>query len=202
MRKPCEIFYPDTLIFQAAYALLARAAFDQNVLSADQAVQMAAVYATDRNHFKALLENTPSALKPVLEAMPIASASVEGNATPEAGGYDFVNDYINTIQQKESQQITKSQSRAQFDSIQAFLQKDVAFNRPPLPAMSHEDCPVDLTQESTVFHDDLVTETLAQILWKQGKLGRALAIYEKLLLKFPKKRTYFAAHIETLRRQI
>ena len=211
MRDPHKITFEDAQAvqdllsryphFQAAYALLAKFAFDRDVLHAGQAVQIAAIYATDRNHLKALLENTLPTPKPVPEAMPVASASEE-NTVSKVEAYDFVNDYINTIQQKEKRKITKFQSRAQLDSIQAFLERDVDFRLPSLQTVSHEDCPVDLTQESTTFHDDLATETLAQILRKQGRLQRALVIYEKLLLKFPKKRTYFATHIEALKRQV
>ena len=185
--------------FQAAYALLAKAACDRDEPSAGQAVQTAAVYATDRDHFKALLEDT----LPFSTPGPTSVAPhPEEKVSPQVGAYDFVNDYINTIQQKAQRKITKSQSLAQLDSIQAFLQKSVNFKTPPLQAIPHEDFQVDLTQKSTAFHDDLATETLAKILWQQGKLQRALAIYEKLMLKFPEKRTYFVASIEAIKRQL
>ena len=112
-----------------------------------------------------------------------------------------MHDYINTIQQKAQHKITKQKSLAQLDSIQAFLQKYVNFKPQSLQVVPHEDFQVDLTQQSTAFHDDMATETLAQILWQQGKLQRALAIYEKLMLKFPEKRTYFASLIEQIKRQ-
>ena len=177
--------------FQAAYALLAKAACDRDQPSADQAVQIAAVYATDRNHLKALLENTA----------PFSNPAPAEKASPQAGGYALMHDYINTIQQKAQHKITKQKSLAQLDSIQAFLQKYVDFKPQSLQAVPHEYFQVDLTQQSTAFHDDLATETLAQILWQQGKLQRALAIYEKLMLKFPEKRTYFASLIEQIKRQ-
>jgi len=178
--------------FQAAYALLAKAACDRDQPGADQAVQLAAVYATDRNHLKAFLEKTSAFSTPALEE----------KASSKVGEYAFMHDYLNTIQQKVQHKITKQESLAQLDSIQAFLQKEVDFNPQSLQAMPHGDFQVDLTQQSTVFYDDLATETLAQILWQQGKSQRALAIYEKLLLKFPEKRTYFATLMETLKHQI
>jgi tetratricopeptide (TPR) repeat protein len=177
--------------FQAAYALLAKAACDRDQPSADQAVQIAAVYATDRNHLKALLENTA----------PFSTPAPEEKASPKAGEYALMHDYINTIQKKAQHKITKQKSLAQLDSIQAFLQKYVDFKPQSLQAVPHEDFQVDLTQQSTAFHDDLATETLAQILWQQGKLQRALAIYEKLVLKFPEKRTYFVSLVEQIKRQ-
>lgn len=184
--------------FQAAYALLAKAAYERDQPSAGQTVQIAAVYATDRSYLKALLENTAPFSTPALGAVPIPLYLGE-KALSKAGGYALIHNHIKTIQQKAQQKITKQKSLAQLASIQAFLQRDVDFKSQSPPSIPHEDLQVDLTQQSTAFHDDLATETLAQILGQQGKLQRALAIYEKLILKFPEKRTYFATLIEALK---
>lgn len=45
---------------------------------------------------------------------------------------------------------------------------------------------------------DVVTETMAEVLAKQGMRERAKAVYEKLSLLNPEKRAYFAAKIEQL----
>lgn len=45
---------------------------------------------------------------------------------------------------------------------------------------------------------DVVTETMAEVLAKQGMRDGAKAVYEKLLLLNPDKRAYFAAKIEQL----
>ncbi len=44
-------------------------------------------------------------------------------------------------------------------------------------------------------HPDIVSETLADLLLKQGNRDRAVAIYKKLSLNFPEKSTYFAKKI-------
>jgi hypothetical protein len=46
---------------------------------------------------------------------------------------------------------------------------------------------------------DLASENLAQILVRQGKVERAIAIYERLMVKHPEKMAYFAAQIDSLR---
>jgi TolA-binding protein len=43
------------------------------------------------------------------------------------------------------------------------------------------------------------SENLAMILKRQGKIERAIQIYEDLILKYPEKRGYFAAQIEKAR---
>ena len=57
----------------------------------------------------------------------------------------------------------------------------------------------DLSAPSSAFQDDLVTENLAEIMLKQGKTDKAVNLYEKLMLKYPEKKAYFAQKIEQLK---
>jgi tetratricopeptide (TPR) repeat protein len=50
------------------------------------------------------------------------------------------------------------------------------------------------------FSDTIVSETLAQILTRQGKKDKAIEVYKKLIWKFPQKKAYFAAQIEDLKK--
>lgn len=184
--------------FQVAYALLAKATHEQNHVTTKQAIQHAAIHATNRNYLKALLDGIPPFDIPVV--VPEETQAPEEEARVD--NYDFINGYISAIHQKDERPITKTKNLAQLHIIQDFIQKDVQFKPQSLPAMPDEDFHRDLTQESTAFHDDLVTENLAQMLVKQGKLERASAIYAQLLLKFPEKKAYFARLIEELKSQL
>lgn len=59
----------------------------------------------------------------------------------------------------------------------------------------HEDLAARYTQEQEEFH----TETMAKLMVKQKKYGKAIKVYEKLGLKFPEKRAYFASQIEKVK---
>jgi hypothetical protein len=59
----------------------------------------------------------------------------------------------------------------------------------------------DLSGPSTRVVPDLASENLAQILVRQGKIERAIATYERLMVKHPEKMAYFAAQIDSLRPQ-
>lgn len=50
--------------------------------------------------------------------------------------------------------------------------------------------------------DDLVTETLANIYADQGNLDKAIKAFQKLQLKYPEKRVYFAGRIKEIQNQI
>ena len=64
-----------------------------------------------------------------------------------------------------------------------------------------ESYPSDLTTIKTgEFGENIISETLAEILVKQGKKDKAIEVLKKLIWKFPQKKAYFAAQIEELRK--
>jgi hypothetical protein len=54
--------------------------------------------------------------------------------------------------------------------------------------------------KSGEFADTIISETLANILIRQGKKEKAIEVYRKLIWKFPQKKAYFAAQIEELKK--
>jgi hypothetical protein len=58
----------------------------------------------------------------------------------------------------------------------------------------------DLAENSNAFGDHIVSETLVEILLKQGKKDKAVEVLRKLIWKFPQKKSIFAAQIEELKR--
>ncbi len=60
----------------------------------------------------------------------------------------------------------------------------------------------DLGKKSIAEKDDLATETLAIVFEKQGKLEKAIAIYEKLMIKYPEKKSIFANQISALKNKL
>jgi len=58
----------------------------------------------------------------------------------------------------------------------------------------------DLSEESLVSHDELMTETLAKVLMKQKKYDKALEAYQILGLKYPEKNSFFANQIKKIQK--
>jgi hypothetical protein len=57
----------------------------------------------------------------------------------------------------------------------------------------------DLSENSSAFGDNIVSETLVEILIKQGKKDKAIEVLRKLIWKFPQKKAIFATQIEELK---
>jgi len=56
------------------------------------------------------------------------------------------------------------------------------------------------TIKSGEFGDNIVSETLVDILIKQGKKDKAVEVLKKLIWKYPQKKAYFAAQIDELKK--
>ncbi|MDQ4140981.1 MAG: hypothetical protein M3142_10700 [Bacteroidota bacterium] len=89
----------------------------------------------------------------------------------------------------------------QFEIIDQFLKAN-----PKLKTFSNEklrsEPQDDLAFKSTKNTKNLASENLANILIQQGKLKKAIKIYEHLIVKIPEKKAYFASQIENLRNQL
>ncbi len=58
----------------------------------------------------------------------------------------------------------------------------------------------DLSEKSLLYNENIISETLVEILLKQGKNDKAVEVLKKLIWKFPQKKAYFAAQIEDLKK--
>ncbi len=78
--------------------------------------------------------------------------------------------------------------------------EDFIKNKPSIqpPADGPYDETLRLAKESLEEHYDFVSETLAEIYFKQSNPEKAKKIYEQLILKLPEKKLYFAARIKEI----
>lgn len=106
-------------------------------------------------------------------------------------------DLIETIKRKEKKVIVDSKMQEQIDLIKAFSKKDIKLAT--IKEIEANQNTENLAASSTKFHDNLLSESFAKLLVNQGKKKMAQEIYEKLSLKFPDKRAYFADLIENLK---
>ncbi len=85
---------------------------------------------------------------------------------------------------------------AQLEIINRFIENEPRISAP------RDDIPEgDFAPESLEEPEDMISETLADVLARQGKTARAIGIFKKLSLKFPEKSSYFAKKIEAVSKE-
>ena len=89
----------------------------------------------------------------------------------------------------------KSKEQEETELIEEFISKSPSISK---PQKEQELDKKDLADKSSRFQADIGSEYLAEIYVEQGKVDRAIAIYEKLSLKFPEKKSFFASRIAEL----
>jgi hypothetical protein len=84
----------------------------------------------------------------------------------------------------------------QFESVlDKFLRENPRMSRPKAEFYN----PVNMAKQSVAENDEFVTETLANVYYKQGHLKKAIKAYEKLCLIYPHKMSYFAGLIQKIK---
>lgn len=134
----------------------------------------------------------------------IAKALQEQEAAEEGGGLkkkrsesgESLIEEIATNKQEISPE--NSKQKDQLNIIEQFIKL-----QPSISPNKEKTIPVPSGDLSTIktgeFSDNIVSETLVEILIKQGKKEKAIEVLKKLIWKFPQKKAYFAAQIEDLK---
>ena len=101
-----------------------------------------------------------------------------------------------SINKKEILTVDHKQ-KEQIEIIENFIRTQPGLSKPRL---DEDGAGSDLSDKNQHFADNVISETLVEILLKQGKKAKAIEVLKKLIWKFPQKKAYFAAQIEDLRK--
>ncbi|MFY8107901.1 MAG: tetratricopeptide repeat protein [Bacteroidia bacterium] len=96
----------------------------------------------------------------------------------------------------KQENIQKAKKDPEVESIlDKFLRENPVITRPKAEFYS----PINMARQSAEESEEMVSETLAQIYVRQGLYKKAILTYEKLVLLYPDKKTYFATLIDQIR---
>ena len=102
---------------------------------------------------------------------------------------------LNEIKTTKKKVVPESQKQIeQIEIIDQFIKSKPAMPKAGTPVQTE----LDLSLDNDTYNENVVSETLALILIKQGKKEKAIEVLRKLIWKFPQKKAYFAAQIEDL----
>jgi hypothetical protein len=112
---------------------------------------------------------------------------------------EVIKGFLDKLEENNPPPKRKLKKKEQVELIERFISSDHRIkNIKPAQEVHKKE---DLSLHSVKFRDDIISENLANIMIKQGKLEKAIDIYKKLIWKFPQKKTYFATQIEELKKK-
>jgi hypothetical protein len=179
--------------FHVAHALSSRFEALQQDTNPSPSLPLAAVTSSDRKWLKKWLSNPIGANETIPEQEENAAVEVVASPKPKKRTAPK-EDLIESIKRKEKKVILDVKKQEQIDLIKAFSKKDIKLAT--IKEIEANQNTENLADNSTTLNDHVLSETFAKILLKQSKKAMAIEIYEKLALKFPEKRAYFADLIE------
>jgi tetratricopeptide (TPR) repeat protein len=214
-----EVFAEQFPYCQLAHFFAAKPHFDRLTAQAEGKVQRAAIYAISRYKLKKFLEiptqyassksaDTASSSQ-VAEAETAPSpfdellAQPDLSALPLIGQDQAINLHTTAVQATDIPETDienfneKIKKLKQTEIIDQFIKTEPRITS--ASAFDKEAPTKDLAEKSIKAPAELVSENLANIMRKQGKTDKAIEIYEKLMLKYPEKKSYFAEKIESLK---
>ncbi|MES2730501.1 MAG: hypothetical protein V4714_02090 [Bacteroidota bacterium] len=199
---------------QLAHILIAKANHDHASMLAPQKLKKASAYAINRDVLKKLIlddsiptvENQPlTPPKPLAEKANQAT-TLQTEKKLEAFVFDLPSSHEDALLSELESTIVPVElspedaqkaleRQRQLDLIENFIK-----TAPRLKALRPEDAfpDKDLSEKSSASNNKLISESLAKIMLKQGKVEKAIEIYQELICKYPEKKAYFAGKIDEL----
>ncbi len=90
--------------------------------------------------------------------------------------------------------------KEQIEIIDQFIKAQPTITKAKASTVENQAIEKEDAEDNATYSENIVSETLAEILIKQGKKEKAIEVLKKLIWKFPQKKAYFAAQIEDLKK--
>ncbi|WP_296698648.1 hypothetical protein [Algoriphagus sp.] len=186
--------------FQIPHVLAARYEYGKDPAKTPESLAYAAITSPNRIWLKELVEKKSEISKtsnPKQAKQKEVEIKEENPKPVRKRRKAPADDLLETIKRKEKKTIVDAKKREQIDLIKAFSKRDIKLAT--IKEIEANQNNENLAASSTEINDNLLSESFAKLLVSQGKKPKAKKIYEKLMLKFPDKRSYFADLIEKLK---
>jgi len=177
---------------QISYSLLAKASSLSGTGELEKTKPLAAAYALSRVALQHLVENNNERYDASVNIEEVIDANEQ--AVPQ-NAEDILIDLVVQEPIVLQGQKTEEQKRQQ-QIIEGFMKKNPRILR---QESNVEPVIIDVTGRVALSGTGSIeTEAFAKILIRQGKIDKAIDVYQKLILKNPEKRNYFAKKLSEL----
>jgi hypothetical protein len=137
--------------------------------------------------------------KKIVESKVSESKPVEGEVKEIVPAQTIQPESVKNEPEKQPEPVKPELEKSNINEFESILDKFIREN----PRISRPKAefynPVNMAKQSVEDNDELVTETLANVYYKQGHYKKAIRAYEKLCLIYPHKMTYFASLIQKIK---
>lgn len=144
--------------------------------------------------FEQLYDQMPASA----EAAPLKKRAGNAHVRRTKSGTKNEETIITEIKSRKKLKPASEKQKAQLEVIDEFIKTKPRIK--PASSKSPESANIPEPENLVEFNENVVSETLVDILVKQEKWEKAIEVLKKLIWKFPQKKAYFAAKIEELRK--
>ena len=182
-----EIEFLDKLIlkypfFQSGQILLAKGLHNTDNIRFSGQLKKAAAYCLNRfKLFELIVQNTKSKKLSLLKKQ-------------ESSKEDYTfSEWLKLVKIKKIYRTEIKENNL----VEKFMQHETQIIKPKKETFFK---PVDIAKTSLVENTELITPTLARVYMQQGHYEKAYSAYQKLILKFPEKSSFFAEKIKIIKK--
>ena len=175
--------------FQTSQILLSKGLLNIKSIRYDEQIKKAAAYSRNRKKLFLLIMSKEK------------NNNVKNNDA-------ILNETPLTFEENDTHSFSQWLSLTKIKKIRNYSSEDKLINNfidheHEIKIKKHEEFfkPTTAAKKSVQHNNNLITPTLAEVYLKQGHFDQAKSAYEKLILKYPQKSTFFAEKIKLIKNQ-
>ena len=175
--------------FQTSQILLSKGLLNIKSIRYDEQIKKAAAYSRNRKKLFLLIMSKEK------------NNNVKNNDT-------ILNETPLNFEENDTHSFSQWLSLTKIKKIRNYSSEDKLINNfidheHEIKIKKHEEFfkPTTAAKKSVQHNNNLITPTLAEVYLKQGHFDKAISAYEKLILKYPQKSTFFAEKIKLIKNQ-
>ena len=184
--------------YQTAQLLLTKGLLNTNSIRYNRQLKKAAAYSSERKKLFTLISQDKSKPKVIANTGKERTQNLS-NELKLGEPLNFhdgeKHSFSKWLSLSKVKKIDRETEPQQADLINTFINQKITIKKPKKEAFFKAE---DVAKESLVENNELITPTLAKVYLEQGHYGKAISAYEKLILKYPEKNSFFANQIKLI----